>query len=215
VSHRCLALLGGSFDPVHNAHVAMAGHAVKLLMPDELRIIPAGNPWQKDSLRASGADRIAMLRLAFASQPVPVVIDDCEIRRQAGSYTVDTLRALRAEVGPDASIVFVIGADQLQKLDTWHQWQDLFGLCHILAVSRPGFATDALAPAVARELARRAGTPAQLRETACGLMLLALNLAIDVSATGIRAALARGERPSGLLPVPVLDYIEQHHLYTS
>jgi nicotinate-nucleotide adenylyltransferase len=213
VSRRCLVLLGGSFDPVHNAHVALAGHAVKLLGPDELRIIPAGNPWQKGSLRASAADRVAMLRLAFARQPVPVVIDEQEIRRSAATYTVDTLRVLRAEVGPETSIAFIIGADQLLHLDTWRQWRELFDLAHIVAVSRPGFPADALPPDVAREFRRRAGTPTQLRETPSGLTLLALNLAIDVSATEIRAALARGERPEQLLPAPVLDYIEQHHLY--
>lgn len=209
----CIALLGGSFDPVHNAHVALAGHAVKLLGPDELRIIPAGNPWQKGGLAASAKDRVAMLRLAFAAQPLPVVIDERELHSDASSYTVDTLRALRAELGPEASIVFAIGADQLQKLDTWHRWQDLFGLAHILAVSRPGFAIDALPQPVARELQRRSASAMQLRASPCGLMLLALNLAIDVSATGIRESLARGERPRQELPSPVLDYIEQHHLY--
>ena len=213
MSRRCLVLLGGSFDPVHNAHVALAGHAVKLLGPDELRLIPAGNPWQKDGLRASPADRVAMLRLAFARQPVPVVIDEQEIRRDTATYTVDTLRALRAEVGPETSIAFVIGADQLLHLDTWRQWRELFDLAHIVAVSRPGFPADKLPPDVAREFKRRAGAPAQLRETPSGLTLLALNLAIDVSATEIRAALARGKRPEKLLPAAVLDYIEQHHLY--
>lgn len=210
---QCIALLGGSFDPVHNAHVALAGHAIKLLHPDELRILPAGNPWQKGGLLASAEDRAAMLRLAFANQPVPVVIDERELRRDASSYTVDTLEDLRAEVGMEASLVFVIGADQLLKLDTWHRWQDLFGLAHLLAVSRPGFDTAALPPAVARELQRRQASAAQLRASSCGLMLLALNLAIDVSATGIRDALARGERPRQALPGPVLDFIEQHHLY--
>jgi nicotinate-nucleotide adenylyltransferase len=209
----CIALLGGSFDPVHNAHVALAGHALKLVHPDELRILPAGNPWQKGGLVASGEDRAAMLQLAFANQPVPVVIDERELHRQASSYTVDTLRSLREELGSDTSLVFIIGADQLLKLHTWHRWQELFGLTHLLAVSRPGFDVAALPQEVARELQRRQASAAQLRESPCGLMLLALNLAIDVSATGIREALARGERPRQALPGRVLDYIEQHHLY--
>jgi nicotinate-nucleotide adenylyltransferase len=213
VSRRCLVLLGGSFDPVHNAHVALGGYFVRLLAPDELRIIPAGNPWQKAPLLASGADRVAMLRLAFARQPAPVVIDEQELQRQGASYTVDTLRAVRSEVGPEASIAFVIGADQLLHLDSWHDWRALFELAHVCAASRPGFDTAALPPEVAQELRRRSATPAQLRDSAHGLMFLTENLALDMSATDIRTALARGERPQQSLPTPVLDYIEQHHLY--
>ena len=213
MSRRCLVLLGGSFDPVHNAHVALGGYFTRLLVPDELRIIPAGNPWQKEPLHASAADRVAMLRLAFERQPVPVVIDEQEISRQGASYTIDTLRAVRAEVGTDASIVFVIGADQLLHLNTWHEWRALFDLAHICAASRPGFSTDTLPADVAREFSRRTATASQLRDTPHGLTFLALNLAVDVSATEIRSLLAQGERPERLLPVSVLDYIEQHNLY--
>jgi nicotinate-nucleotide adenylyltransferase len=213
VSRRCLVLLGGSFDPVHNAHVALGSYFARLLAPDELRIIPTGNPWQKDPLNASAADRVAMLRLAFERQPVPVVIDDQEIRRQNGSYTIDTLRAVRAEAGPEASIAFVMGADQLLHLNTWHEWRTLFDLAHLCAASRPGFEMNTLPPEVAREFSRRAAPPSQLRETPHGLTFLALNLAVDVSATEIRSLLAQGERPQQLLPAAVLDYIEQHNLY--
>jgi nicotinate-nucleotide adenylyltransferase len=206
-------LLGGSFDPVHNAHVALGSYFARLLAPDELRIIPTGNPWQKDPLNASAADRVAMLRLAFERQPVPVVIDDQEIRRQNGSYTIDTLRAVRAEAGPEASIAFVMGADQLLHLNTWHEWRTLFDLAHLCAASRPGFEMNTLPPEVAREFSRRAAPPSQLRETPHGLTFLALNLAVDVSATEIRSLLAQGERPQQLLPAAVLDYIEQHNLY--
>lgn len=213
MSRRCLVLLGGSFDPVHNAHVALGGYFARLLAPDELRIIPAGNPWQKDPLNASAPDRVAMLRLAFERQPVPVVIDEQEIQRQNGSYTIDTLRAVRAETGPEASVAFVMGADQLLHLNTWHEWRTLFDLAHICAASRPGFDMNTLPPEVAREFSRRTAPPAQLRETPHGLTFLALNLAVDVSATEIRSLLAQGERPQELLPAAVLDYIEQHNLY--
>jgi len=213
VSRRCLVLLGGSFDPVHNAHVALGSYFARLLTPDELRIIPAGNPWQKDALNASAIDRVAMLRLAFDRQPVPVVIDEQEIRRQNGSYTIDTLRAVRAEAGPEASIAFVMGADQLLHLNTWHEWRTLFDLAHICAASRPGFDMTSLPPDVAREFTRRTAPPSQLRETPHGLTFLALNLAVDVSATEIRSLLAQGKRPQQLLPASVLDYIEQHNLY--
>lgn len=210
-----IALLGGSFDPVHNGHVALGEYFVKLFAPDVLRIIPAGNPWQKDGLQASAQDRIEMVRCAFDKQAVPVEIDLQEIRRDGATYTIDTLRAIRAEVGADAALMFLIGADQLQHLDTWQEWRQLFDHAHICAASRPGFAVDAskISPAVTAEFARRAGTPEQIRNTAHGLSYLAENLAVDISATEIREALNHGHSPESLVPRAVLDYIEQHHLY--
>lgn len=212
---RCIALLGGSFDPVHGGHVALGSYFAKLLLPDELRLLPAGLPYQKQALTASAPQRIDMLRLAFGNLAVPVVIDDQEIRRDGATYTIDTLRALRAQLGADVSLAFLIGADQLQKLHTWKDWRGLFDLAHICAASRPGFTLDAahVAPEVAQEFMRRAATPEQIRTTPAGLAYLAVNLAIDVSATQIRAALARGGSVASLIPAGVLDYIEQHHLY--
>ncbi len=212
-------MLGGSFDPVHNGHVALANYFVDLIKPDALRVIPAGNPWQKDGLQASGEDRVAMVRNAFGTalteQHVPVTIDQQEILRASATYTIDTLRAVRKELGLEVSIVFLMGADQLQHLDTWQEWQKLFDYAHVCTASRPGFAMDAahIPRSVAREFARRIGKPAQIRNTPQGLACLAPNLAVDISATEIRAALQRGERPTSLVPPGVLDYIEQHQLY--
>jgi nicotinate-nucleotide adenylyltransferase len=217
VVKRFIALLGGSFDPVHNGHVALATYFATLLVPDELRILPAGNPWQKSGLRATPQQRVDMVRLGFSRLAVPVVIDEQEIRRAATTYTIDTLRAIRAEVGPDVSLAFLIGADQLQKLHTWKDWQQLFDYAHVCAASRPGFLTDSahVAPEVAREFSRRAATPEQIRTTPHGLTCLAGNLAVDVSATQIRNALEQGQLPESLIPAGVLDYLKQHHLYQS
>lgn len=212
---RCIAVLGGSFDPVHNGHVALAGYFARLLVPDEMRIIPAGQPWQKQGLQTAPEHRVAMARIAFRHLPVPVAIDEQEIRRSGATYSIDTLRALRQELGPDASISFVMGADQLQKLQTWKNWQALFELAHLCAASRPGYGLDdaMIAPEVAREFARRAATPEQIRSTPKGLTYVATNLAVDISATQIRAALDQGADVASLIPAGVLDYIQQHHLY--
>ena len=213
-----VALLGGSFDPVHNGHVALAALFAKLLVPDELRIIPAGNPWQKaGGLKANGAQRVAMLELAFAEAALPVKMDLQEIERTTPSYTIDTLRNVRAEIGPQASIVFLMGADQLQQLDTWRDWRALFELAHIGVAARPGYslAEAALPPAVAQELLLRQGSLDQLRSTPSGHGYLAQTLDVDISATQVRAALQRGEPANSLISPVVLDYIQQHKLYTS
>ncbi len=225
----CVALLGGSFDPVHHGHVAMAALFAKLIQPDELRILPA-RPWQKSALHASDAQRIAMLELAFGGSPFTdmktgVTIDLQEIERGSPTYTVDTLRGLRAEldktVGPAASIVFLMGADQLQKLDTWRDWHELFALCNLGVAARPGYELDQdkLPPAVAQELSQRLATPAEVRLAPYGKVCLARTLAVDISATQVRNALRTGMQAgadiSARLPPQVLDYIQQHNLYKS
>jgi nicotinate-nucleotide adenylyltransferase len=215
VVKRCVAVLGGSFDPVHNGHIALGSYFAKLLAPDELRVIPAGQPWQKQGLQTPAEHRVEMLRAAFRQLAVPVVIDEQEIRRGGATYTIDTLRALRAALGPDVSIAFLMGADQLQQLQTWKEWQALFEHAHICAASRPGFQVDDahMAPEVAREFGRRAATPGQIRGTPKGLTYVATNLEVDISATQIRAAFGQGGDVASLIPPGVLDYIKQHHLY--
>ena len=210
----CIALLGGSFDPVHNGHVALGAHFVRLLKADQLRVIPT-LPWQKSALVAAPEQRADMARLAFAGQPFPVAIDRQEIERGKPTYTVETLRALRAELGPDASLCFLMGADQLERFDTWHEWQALFGLANFCVAARPGFALDGpeVPPAVAAEFLRRLAEPDEVRNTAAGLACLAPELAVDISSTDIREALALGGEPNSLVPQVVLDYIEQHNLY--
>jgi len=224
----CVALLGGSFDPVHHGHVALASLFARLLHPDQLRIMPAGQPWQKNGLQASDADRVAMLELAFedmAREPgaPAAVIDTREIERDAPTYTVDTLRGLRAELGPDASIVFLMGADQLQKLDSWRDWSSLFELANFGVAARPGYRLDAasLPPAVASALAQRFASPEEVRASRAGRVCLAHTLAVDISATEVRAALhahaglEERAKVSALLAPQVLDYIQQHNLYKS
>jgi nicotinate-nucleotide adenylyltransferase len=216
---RCIALLGGSFDPVHNGHVALGAHFAALLQADELRVIPA-LPWQKSSLVATPEQRVAMLQLAFAGMPCKVTIDRQELQRGSSTYTIETLRAIRAEVGPAVSLAFLMGADQLQRLDTWHDWRSLFDLAHFCVAARPGFELDAatprltgVPPAVALEFQRRLAGPAELHAQPSGLTCIASDLAVDVSATGIRAALQRDQEADSLVPGVVLDYIEQHNLY--
>ena len=217
----CVVLLGGSFDPVHNGHVALAALFAHLLQPDQLRIVPAGAPWQKNGLRASADDRVAMIERAFAQAALPpavsVTVDRQEIERASPTYTVDTLRQVRAELGAQTSIVFLMGADQLQHLDSWREWRSLFELAHIGVAARPGYAIDqaALPAAVAQEIRLRQGDLAQLRNTPSGLAYLAQSLDVDISATQIRAALQRGEKANSLISPVVLDYIQQHNLYKS
>jgi len=220
--NRCIAVLGGSFDPVHQGHVALAQLFARLLRPDALRILPAGQPWQKNGLQAGDADRVAMLELAFEalkSPSLPVTIDLQEIERASEgkrpTYTVETLRALRDELGPRTSIVFLMGADQLRRLDSWNEWRELFALANLGVATRPGYdlAQEALPPMVAQELSMRLATPDTVRLLAHGKVCLAPTLDVDLSSSQLRAALQSGADASALGMAQVLDYIQQHNLY--
>lgn len=190
-----IGILGGTFDPVHNAHLRIARLALDSLGLARLLWIPTGAPRYRAAPVAAAEDRLAMLGLALAGEP-RYAIDARELRPEASGYTVDTLAALRAELGPEAEMVLLMGSDQYDKLAGWHRWRDLFGLARIAVFARPGWAPEASAEVRAAGPVLRVDMPP-----------------LDISATEIRARVARGEDVSGMLPPPVLDYISTHRLY--
>ena len=210
----CVVVFGGSFDPVHNGHVALANHFVDLFAPNILRVIPAGNPWQKRPLIATAEQRVEMVKRAWSHQNVPMVIDQQEIQRQTVTYTIDTLQSLRNELGPQACVIFLIGADQLQHLNTWKNWDQLLQYAHLGVATRPGFSIDAVPAEVMHLMKTHSATVQEILHSSCGFVYLEENLAIDISSTTIRHALRTAKNPQALLvPAAVLDYIAQHHLY--
>ncbi len=199
---RRLGLLGGSFDPVHCAHLALAQAALEHLELDEVVWLPAGRPWQKESLGATGAQRVAMLRLALAGQP-RMRIDTQEVERAGATYTIDTLIALGAGQSSDTEFVWLLGSDQLRNFSTWHRWRDIVTLARLAVAQRPQHDVWP-PPTLAQELSRQ------------GRELLTLPLEPrTISATDIRQRVARGQSLDGLVPPAVLHYIQQHHLYQS
>ncbi len=181
-----VGVLGGTFDPVHNAHLAIARLALEQLGLARILWIPTGAPGYRKPPVAPAADRVAMLRLALAGEP-RFVIDERELSPQASGYTVDTLASLQSEL-PGEAIVFLMGADQYEKRSTWHRWPDVERLCDIAVVARPGSNVDAMA----------------------GILHMT---PLPVSASDIRMRLARGEDVSAMLPARVLAYIRDKGLY--
>ena len=188
-----LGLFGGTFDPPHNAHVALARAALEEFQLDALHWIPAGQPWQKARTITDAVHREAMVRAAIDGQP-RFVLDRLELERQGPSYTLDTVRTLRSQHA-DAALFLVIGADQYAGLHTWRGWQELLGLVTLAVANRPG-----LMPAVNAEVLR---TPHRV----VPLPML------DISATDIRARVARSQSIDSLVPPAVASYIAQHGLY--
>jgi len=183
-----LGILGGTFDPVHNAHLAMAQAAMRSLRLDRMLWIPTGKPDYRKPPVASVSDRLAMLALATKDQP-DYEVDRRELEASASPYTVDTLKALRAE-RPQDELYLLLGGDQYASLRRWREPAEVARLARIAVFARPGY------------------------EVAPGGDALVVPMApLAVSASDIRARAARGEPLEGLVPRAVANYIADNRLY--
>lgn len=209
---------GGSFDPVHNGHLAIARVARDVLAAD-VALLPARDPPHKPETTASAEQRAQMLALAIDGE-VGLSLDRRELGRSGPSYTVDTLAELRAELGAEAPLAWLIGGDSLLQLDTWHRWRELFGLGHIVAVQRPNAEVDAArlreaAPAVLAEINDRWLPPGALAESPQGgFALLPLAHLQPESSTELRWRIQNKEPWQDWVPPKVAAYIARLNLYT-
>ncbi len=177
-----IGILGGTFDPVHNAHLAMARAALEALALERILWLPTGSPKYRAPARTAAHHRVAMLRLAIEGE-TRYAIDERELAHGHSGYTVDTLKSLGGRP------VLLLGADQYAKFETWHRWREILELAEIAVCARPGWpAADGRARFVPME-------------------------PLAISASEIRARLARGEDVSAMIPPRVLAYIQRHSLY--
>lgn len=210
-----IGILGGTFDPIHYAHLRLAEELGERLKLAHVRLIPASIPPHRTAPNVTAAHRLEMVRLAIAGNP-RLLLDDRECRRQGASYTVDTLAELRVELGPVRPICLLMGVDAYLALDTWSRWRRLFELAHVVVAHRPGFELDtaALPAELAGEtVSRRSADADDVRAAPAGKVLAADITPLDISATAIRAALGAGHSARYLLPDTVLDYIGRNRLY--
>lgn len=209
-----VGILGGTFDPIHFGHLRMAEELADSLHLAEVRFLPSARPPHRDAPHVTATHRAAMVRLAIAGNP-RFSLDLRECERAGPSYMVDTLTSLRDELGAHRPLVLLLGADAFLGLPTWHCWQSLFDLAHLVVAHRPGFTLGPEAPemsAALREVWQQRFVPA-LPDTAAGSILLREITALDISASGIRKSLHHGHSIRYLLPEAVQDYLQHHHLY--
>jgi nicotinate-nucleotide adenylyltransferase len=191
---RRIGIMGGTFDPIHHGHLVAASEVANRFSLDEVVFVPTGEPWQKADVAVSPAeDRYLMTVIATAANP-QFHVSRVDIDRDGPTYTVDTLRDLRAEYGPKAQLFFITGADALQKMLSWKDTDQMFEMAHFIGVTRPGFAlSDDHLPADTVSLVQ---VPA-----------------MAISSTDCRARVAMGKPVWYLVPDGVVQYIAKRRLY--
>jgi len=216
-----LGILGGTFDPVHRAHLHLAQAALKQLRLGAVLWIPAGLPAHRQAPLAAAEHRLAMVRLATAGDAA-YAVDAGEATAAAPSFTVPTLERLRRQHGGERPLVLLVGADAFLGLASWHRWQDIFGLAHVAVAARPG--AELSEQAMGAQLAeifrsRWRGAAVDLATSPAGAIVgfeIEPVEPPDLSATAVRALLRSGAPvPDDLLSPGVLDYIRRNHLYSN
>jgi len=191
-----IGLLGGSFDPVHLAHVELGRAACEHLSLAEVQFIPAGQPWQRQPLSATSEQRLSMLDIALRHHAC-MTVNGIELERDGETYTIDTLEQLP----PGADYYWILGSDQLDNFCSWHRWQDIAVRVRLAVAQRPGTPLAA-PPALKSHL------------NALGRELVELPFEpVAISSTEIRERLATGASTDGLLDVAVAQYIHRNGLY--
>ncbi|HOY70789.1 MAG TPA: nicotinate-nucleotide adenylyltransferase [Methylotenera sp.] len=211
-----IGILGGTFNPIHFGHLRMAQELAESLSLNEVRFIPSANPPHKPAPQVSADHRAAMVQLAIANNPL-FSLDNRELLRVGNSYTYDTLRSLRDELGMQTSITLMMGNDAFTKLNTWHRWDELLSLCHICLVARPQLPNQ---PKIGLPKTLESYLQAHytelgddLAKNAFGLITMQHITALDISSTAIREAVKNQHSVRYLLPDDVLSYMQAHQLY--
>ncbi|MDY3126566.1 MAG: nicotinate-nucleotide adenylyltransferase [Corynebacterium sp.] len=192
-----IGIMGGTFDPIHNGHLVAASEVAYRFDLDSVIFVPTGQPWQKAGRDVSAAEhRYLMTMVATASNP-RFTVSRCDIDRDGPTYTIDTLRDIRAFY-PDAELYFITGADALASIMSWHEWEKMLEMAHFVGVTRPGYelSTDML-PAERQNQIELVDIPA-----------------MAISSTDCRQRAAQGRPVWYLVPDGVVQYIAKNHLYS-
>ena len=211
-----LGLFGGTFNPIHFGHLRAAEEVCEALALNHLWFIPAAQPPHKAPQDLTPFEvRLEMTRLAVGDHPV-MAVSDIEGRRPGRSYSIETLRLLREEVGPTWELFFILGLDAMLEIRTWKDYTQLFDLCHFVVLDRPGYDRRHLEEI----LTRQSQPPFRPLEDGAGFrhpsgykVLWQQTTLMDISATGIRSLVRQGRSIRYLLPEPVRGYIINHRLY--
>jgi len=204
MTERAIALFGGTFDPIHLGHAGVAEAAAAQIGAEKLIFVPAKcSPLKGFSPRAGDEDRLTMITLAIAGRD-NFAVSDCELKRPAPSYTLDTVRLFKREYGPETSIHWLLGADSIDDLVHWYKVRELIDECNLTTMQRAGYAPPDFERFIPMWGPERV---AKLKRNVVQTPL------IDISSTEVRRRLAAGEDVHGMLHPGVIEYIRRHELY--
>jgi len=211
---KVIAILGGTFDPIHNGHILPAKHVAKWLGINEIHLMPTHLPPHKNTVSASPKQRADMVKLVCDSETL-FVCDQRELKRKTVSYTVDTLREIKREF-PQTTLFFIIGMDSLLSFTQWHCWQEILTLCHLVVNCRPNHSVencpnDTQLLLKNHQLSKSVAPPFINKQA--GYILFPPEIACDVSSTLIRSKIKERQSCYNLMPTSVLNYINKHQLY--
>ena len=212
---KCIGFFGGTFDPIHLGHLRLALELKQQLQFDEMSLVPCYIPPHRASPDVSAQQRLAMLQLALADC-AELRWDARELQREMPSYTYDTLSELRAELGAETSICWCMGMDSFVGLETWHRWQELLGLAHLVVVARPGWelpVSGVFAEWIAQHSVVSDDAVGAIHSSPAGHVLILQPRLLPISATEIRAQIGAGISPQFLVPDAVWNYIRAEGLY--
>jgi nicotinate-nucleotide adenylyltransferase len=208
---KVIALQGGSFDPIHNGHLALANAVMATNCIDEFHYIPNYSPIHNKTLIATSTHRLAMLELVLIDQP-DRQINLIELKSKQACPTINTLQQLRI-LNPNASLCWVMGSDALATIDQWHEWQSLTNYCHLLVTTRPG-APLPLTGNVADFIQKRLEQDYSALQTKPYGCIIPISMTpMDISATILRQAILQKRDVSHFMPPQVIDYINKNALY--
>jgi nicotinate-nucleotide adenylyltransferase len=206
-----ICLYGGTFDPVHFGHLRTAIEVQQAVGIEQVHLLPCGTPPHRGQPHASAEQRLKLLELAIADQTA-LTIDDRELRRDGPSFMVDTLRSIREDVA-DQPVCLVLGMDAFSGLESWHQWQAIPELAHLLVMQRPGSNWPDSGELSDWVKKRSTNDCKALFKQAAGLIVGVQVTQLEISSTRIRALLAADKSPRYLLPDAVLDHIQKNNWY--
>jgi nicotinate-nucleotide adenylyltransferase len=210
-SQHLIGILGGTFDPIHFGHLRTALELQQALDLTEVRLIPCYQPVHRKLPVASPEQRLDMVRRAIEGQPT-LQVDACEIQRKGPSYTIDTLNVLKSKY-PQATLCLIMGIDALLNLPSWHRWEEILQLAHLVVAHRPQYQLPKTG-IVAELLKKCLKHATALNQASQGNIILHPVTALEISATDIRKQIAKGRNPRYLLPDSVYEYIQEQGVYS-